>query len=159
VVTLSLSTGPARNGHRRAMAARHFARSSGRATRCPIGQFTCSQPPGAAAQCGCRERSTCNTCSAARESAPAGCHIERREATTKTQNSISRSHIHALRSHIHALWGRPAAARQGGTSFGVPERAVRRVQGMIEVICNDRLGKKIRVKCNPGTPVHTSCTC
>ena len=23
------------------------------------------------------------------------------------------------------------------------------LQGMIEVVCNDRLGKKIRVKCNP----------
>lgn len=29
---------------------------------------------------------------------------------------------------------------------------------MIEVICNDRLGKKIRVKCNPGTSV-LCCTC
>jgi len=29
-------------------------------------------------------------------------------------------------------------------------RACATVAGMIEVICNDRLGKKIRVKCNPG---------
>lgn len=34
-------------------------------------------------------------------------------------------------------------------SAGAESRRGRAPQAMIEVICNDRLGKKVRVKCNP----------
>eukprot|EP00439_Symbiodinium_sp_Y106_P077867 s98_g16.t1 len=50
---------------------------------------------------------------------------------------------------ICAVCQNPSRCRHTKVSFAAPPSPLLAILGMIEVICNDRIGRKIRVKCNP----------
>ncbi|CAE7507282.1 UBL5 [Symbiodinium sp. CCMP2592] len=50
---------------------------------------------------------------------------------------------------ICAVCQNASRCRHTEVSFAAPPNPLLAILGMIEVICNDRIGRKIRVKCNP----------